>query len=79
MSTPAATMAGVEAPPKLEKKPIKFSNLLLGSGLNMFEVSTLGQVSYLPKKMPLLRPLCADRLAFRAAAGGRQDNHGGQP
>ena len=28
---------------KLEKKPIKFSNLLLGSGLNMFEVSTLGQ------------------------------------
>ncbi|KAF4542791.1 Mitochondrial substrate/solute carrier [Lasiodiplodia theobromae] len=43
MSTPAATMAGVEAPPKLEKKPIKFSNLLLGSGLNMFEVSTLGQ------------------------------------
>lgn len=45
MSTPAATMAGVEAPPKLEKKPIKFSNLLLGSGLNMFEVSTLGQVS----------------------------------
>lgn len=50
MSTPAATMAGVEAPPKLEKKPIKFSNLLLGSGLNMFEVSTLGQVSYLPKK-----------------------------
>ncbi|KAL1636902.1 Mitochondrial DNA replication protein yhm2 [Neofusicoccum ribis] len=36
-------MAGVEAPPKLEKKPIKFSNLLLGSGLNMFEVSTLGQ------------------------------------
>jgi len=29
--------------PKLEKKPVKFSNLLLGSGLNMFEVSTLGQ------------------------------------
>ncbi|KAF2085717.1 mitochondrial carrier [Saccharata proteae CBS 121410] len=36
-------MAGVEAPPKIEKKPVKFSNLLLGSGLNMFEVSTLGQ------------------------------------
>ena len=26
-----------------EKKPIKFSNLLLGSALNLFEVSTLGQ------------------------------------
>lgn len=23
---------------KLEKKPVKFSNLLLGAGLNMFEV-----------------------------------------
>ncbi len=31
------------APPSLEKKPIKFSNLLLGAGLNMFEVTTLGQ------------------------------------
>lgn len=28
---------------ELEKKPIKFSNLLLGAGLNMFEVTTLGQ------------------------------------
>jgi len=28
---------------QLEKKPIKFSNLLLGAGLNMFEVTTLGQ------------------------------------
>ncbi|KAH7329894.1 putative mitochondrial DNA replication protein YHM2 [Rhexocercosporidium sp. MPI-PUGE-AT-0058] len=26
-----------------EKKPVKFSNLLLGSALNLFEVSTLGQ------------------------------------
>ncbi len=33
----------VASRPKLEKKPIKFSNLLLGAGLNMFEVSTLGQ------------------------------------
>ena len=34
------------APPKPalpEKKPVKFSNLLLGAGLNMFEVTTLGQ------------------------------------
>jgi hypothetical protein len=29
--------------PVLEKKPVKFSNLLLGAGLNMFEVTTLGQ------------------------------------
>ncbi|OCL07174.1 mitochondrial carrier [Glonium stellatum] len=36
-------MAGVAAPPKLEKKPVKFSNLLLGASLNMFEVTTLGQ------------------------------------
>ncbi|CAN8103745.1 unnamed protein product [Discula destructiva] len=35
---PASSSAG-----KLEKKPIKFSNLLLGAGLNMFEVTTLGQ------------------------------------
>ncbi|KAH6608113.1 hypothetical protein Trco_004426 [Trichoderma cornu-damae] len=38
--------AAIEAPVvggKLEKKPIKFSNLLLGAGLNMFEVTTLGQ------------------------------------
>ena len=33
----------VAEPKKLEKKPIKFSNLLLGAGLNMFEVTTLGQ------------------------------------
>lgn len=31
------------APPKLEKKPVKFSNLLVGAGMNMFEVTTLGQ------------------------------------
>lgn len=29
--------------PKLEKKPIKFSNLVLRAGLNLFEVTTLGQ------------------------------------
>lgn len=28
---------------QVEKKPVKFSNLLLGAGLNMFEVTTLGQ------------------------------------
>lgn len=41
----ASVPAGKPAsqPPKLEKKPVKFSNLLLGAGLNLFEVTTLGQ------------------------------------
>ncbi|KAF4123726.1 Mitochondrial carrier protein [Geosmithia morbida] len=39
-ATPAAAAGGSQ---KLEKKPVKFSNLLLGAGLNMFEVTTLGQ------------------------------------
>lgn len=39
----AVIPAPASEPPKLEKKPIKFSNLLLGAGLNMFEVTTLGQ------------------------------------
>ncbi|CAJ2511529.1 Uu.00g071540.m01.CDS01 [Anthostomella pinea] len=42
----AAAAAGMTPPlteDHLEKKPIKFSNLLLGSGLNLFEVTTLGQ------------------------------------
>jgi len=34
--------ANIQAP-TLEKKPVSFSNLLLGAGLNMFEVTTLGQ------------------------------------
>lgn len=33
----------IPSTPKLEKKPVKFSNLLLGAGLNLFEVTTLGQ------------------------------------
>jgi hypothetical protein len=33
----------VVSKPVAEKKPVKFSNLLLGAGLNMFEVTTLGQ------------------------------------
>lgn len=41
MST--ATAQAPASGPKLEKKPIKFSNLLLGAGLNMFEVTSLGQ------------------------------------
>ena len=38
-----ATLPGAVGEKKLEKKPIKFSNLLLGAGLNLFEVTTLGQ------------------------------------
>ncbi|EXJ60832.1 mitochondrial DNA replication protein YHM2 [Cladophialophora yegresii CBS 114405] len=42
MST-QAVMAPAPGPQKIEKKPVKFSNLLLGAGLNLFEVTTLGQ------------------------------------
>lgn len=41
-SSASASAVAVNAP-KLEKKPVKFSNLLLGAGLNLFEVTTLGQ------------------------------------
>lgn len=40
-ATTAAPVVGEKK--TLEKKPVKFSNLLLGAGLNMFEVTTLGQ------------------------------------
>jgi hypothetical protein len=38
-------MSAIAAPKHVvpEKKPIKFSNLLLGASLNLFEVTTLGQ------------------------------------
>ncbi|PYH79633.1 putative mitochondrial DNA replication protein [Aspergillus uvarum CBS 121591] len=38
-----APVATAPAGQTLEKKPVKFSNLLLGAGLNLFEVTTLGQ------------------------------------
>ena len=38
-----AVLAPAPGPRTIEKKPVKFSNLLLGAGLNMFEVTTLGQ------------------------------------
>ncbi|KAI0389783.1 mitochondrial dicarboxylate carrier protein [Xylariaceae sp. FL0594] len=43
MSAATATMSPPLTEKHLEKKPIKFSNLLLGAGLNLFEVTTLGQ------------------------------------
>ncbi|KAJ5665340.1 uncharacterized protein N7477_007788 [Penicillium maclennaniae] len=38
-----STATEMAVAPKLEKKPVKFSNLLLGAGLNLFEVTSLGQ------------------------------------
>lgn len=43
MTESAVPLKMSTSPPTIEKKPIKFSNLLLGAGLNMFEVTTLGQ------------------------------------
>lgn len=43
MSTQAAMGNATPGVQKIEKKPIKFSNLLVGAGMNMFEVTTLGQ------------------------------------
>ncbi|WEW56348.1 Mitochondrial DNA replication protein yhm2 [Emydomyces testavorans] len=39
----AQVSSATSAPRTIEKKPVKFSNLLLGAGLNLFEVTTLGQ------------------------------------
>lgn len=43
MSAAAAINAPIAGTQQIEKKPVKFSNLLLGAGLNLFEVTTLGQ------------------------------------
>ena len=70
-------MSAAIAPPapaseKLEKKPIKFSNLLLGAGLNMFEVTTLGQPLEVTKTT-----MAAHRGDTFATALGRIWNRGG--
>lgn len=57
---------------KLEKKPIKFSNLLLGAGLNMFEVTTLGQPLEVVKTT-----MAANRGDGMAQALGRVWSRGG--
>ncbi|KAH8677439.1 mitochondrial carrier domain-containing protein [Xylariales sp. PMI_506] len=57
---------------KLEKKPIKFSNLLLGAGLNLFEVTTLGQPLEVVKTT-----MAANRGDNFAGALGRIWNRGG--
>ncbi|KAG5751333.1 hypothetical protein H9Q69_012118 [Fusarium xylarioides] len=57
---------------QLEKKPIKFSNLLLGAGLNLFEVTTLGQPLEVVKTT-----MAANRGDSMAAALGRVWARGG--
>lgn len=60
------------APKKLEKKPVKFSNLLLGAGLNMFEVTSLGQPLEVVKTT-----MAANRKDTFAGAIGRIWGRGG--
>lgn len=43
MAATTTAVSGPAAGNQLEKKPVKFSNLLLGASLNLFEVTTLGQ------------------------------------
>ncbi|KAF3012013.1 Mitochondrial DNA replication protein yhm2 [Neopestalotiopsis sp. 37M] len=57
---------------KLEKKPIKFSNLLLGAGLNLFEVTSLGQPLEVVKTT-----MAANRGDGFTTALGRIWNRGG--
>ncbi|KAK3293397.1 mitochondrial carrier domain-containing protein [Chaetomium fimeti] len=68
----AVAPAPASSPQKLEKKPIKFSNLLLGAGLNMFEVTTLGQPLEVTKTT-----MAAHRSDGFATALGRIWNRGG--
>ncbi|KAL2160231.1 hypothetical protein VTH06DRAFT_1404 [Thermothelomyces fergusii] len=68
----AVAPAPASTPKKLEKKPIKFSNLLLGAGLNLFEVTTLGQPLEVTKTT-----MAAHRGDGFAAALGRIWNRGG--
>jgi len=69
------SLAVAEQPPKLEKKPVKFSNLLLGAGLNLFEVS---------REIPTIRGhgwrlIEAPGYDSGSAIGSHQDDHGCEP
>ncbi|GAD99443.1 mitochondrial DNA replication protein (Yhm2), putative [Paecilomyces variotii No. 5] len=57
---------------KIEKKPVKFSNLLLGAGLNLFEVTSLGQPLEVIKTT-----MAANRQDSFATAIGRIWGRGG--
>ncbi|KAF7520144.1 hypothetical protein G7054_g12863 [Neopestalotiopsis clavispora] len=72
MSTTAAAMPPPLTEKKLEKKPIKFSNLLLGAGLNLFEVTSLGQPLEVVKTT-----MAANRGDGFTTALGRIWNRGG--
>lgn len=72
MSAAIASSLPASEPPKLEKKPIKFSNLLLGAGLNLFEVTSLGQPLEVIKTT-----MAANRGDGFGAALGRIWNRGG--
>jgi len=72
MSAAIAPIAAAEPPTRLEKKPVKFSNLLLGAGLNMFEVTTLGQPLEVVKTT-----MAANRGDGFTTALGRIWNRGG--
>jgi hypothetical protein len=67
-------MSAVIAPKHVvpEKKPVKFSNLLLGAGLNLFEVTTLGQPLEVTKTT-----MAANRGDSFAGALGRIWGRGG--
>ncbi|KAM5444706.1 Mitochondrial DNA replication protein yhm2 [Microsporum ferrugineum] len=56
----------------VEKKPVKFSNLLLGAGLNLFEVTSLGQPLEVIKTT-----MAANRSDTFAGAMGRIWGRGG--
>ncbi|ORY64053.1 mitochondrial carrier domain-containing protein [Pseudomassariella vexata] len=72
MSAPFAGAMPSKDDKKIEKKPIRFSNLLLGSGLNLFEVTTLGQPLEVIKTT-----MAANRGDSFTAALGRIWNRGG--
>jgi len=71
-SAAIATFPVAEPPRSLEKKPVKFSNLLLGAGLNLFEVTTLGQPLEVVKTT-----MAANRSDGMAGALGRVWGRGG--
>ncbi|KAI3153813.1 hypothetical protein DTO046C5_8688 [Penicillium roqueforti] len=67
-----STTTSAASAPTLEKKPVKFSNLLLGAGLNLFEVTTLGQPLEVTKTT-----MAANRGDSFAGAMGRIWGRGG--
>ncbi|CAD6443355.1 1f43baba-dfb7-48fc-9025-71a8980b80ed [Sclerotinia trifoliorum] len=72
MSAVTANMPIVGKPVIPEKKPVKFSNLLLGASLNLFEVTTLGQPLEVTKTT-----MAANRGDSFAGALGRIWGRGG--